>query len=304
MYNIEKINGLEKYYFERLIKIFEKNGTTFFKNLTSQYLFNEIEENYSGKSVISDVMERVVQSIISNHTDWDIFSHPASSDSSFLTPKAVIHIDCKSTLDTDGDALQHKVDLGKNQTSYGSNPPITLEGIPFKSNLPTIYNHQLYGQLITLTYIVKIVYNLQEGITSLRNFQIYLCSVPNGLLQPVLGEGFINAGRKLVRPILQELSNEQYLGYLNLLDDAEKNVFNNCYYLENEANVYKLHEWINNNTNSLAEPLKSYKKSLNEIYLNKNFNVQREKLRVKFLQMPMDDNDQYKWNRYLELTLK
>ena len=80
---MEQLNALENYYFNRLKEIFEKNGTSFVKNLTSQYLFNGIEDTYSGKSGIADVMERVVQSIISNNTDWEIFSHPTSSDSSF-----------------------------------------------------------------------------------------------------------------------------------------------------------------------------------------------------------------------------
>ncbi|MGE7865929.1 hypothetical protein ACQKNO_06610 [Bacillus paramycoides] len=301
---MEQINELEKYYFERLKDIFEKNGTSFVKNLTSQYLFNNIERTYSGKSEVADVMERVVQSIISNNTDWEIFSHPASSDSSFLTPKAVIHIDCKSTLDTDNDATQHKVDLGKNQTSYATSLPITYEDVPFKSNLPTTYNHFLYGDLYTLTYIVKVVYNLSDGIDSLRNFKIYLCSVPNGLMQPILGLNFVAAGRESERPIFTELSSEDYTTLLEGLAPEERTIFDLCYFYDNEDGIHKISDWIHLNTNSLDPNRKALKKELKRIYTDKNFNVQRKKLRIKFLEIPVDAEDPFKWNRYQELSLK
>ncbi|WP_430509736.1 hypothetical protein [Gottfriedia solisilvae] len=301
---MEQLNVLEEYYFNRLKEILEKNGTTFAKNLTSQYLFNDIEETYSGKSGIADVMERVVQTIVSNNTDWEIFSHPASSDSSFLTPKAVIHIDCKSTLDSDSDALQHKVDLGKNQTSYASDIPITYHDIPFKSNLPTIYNHTLYGELYTFTYIVKIVYNLDEGIDSLRNFKVFLCSVPNGLMQPILGLDFVKAGRELERPFYNELTSVNYVELVNELNTDEESVFSQCYYIDQENEVYKIYDWLNQNGNTLDDEQKELKKELGKIYKSKNFNVQRQKLRVKFLELPSDEENNFMWNRYQELTLK
>ncbi|WP_088291236.1 hypothetical protein [Bacillus mycoides] len=301
---MEQLNALENYYFNRLKEIFEKNGTSFVKNLTSQYLFNGIEDTYSGKSGIADVMERVVQSIISNNTDWEIFSHPTSSDSSFLTPKAVIHIDCKSTLDTDDDALQHKVGLGKNQTSYASDIPIMYRGIPFKSNLPTIYNHTLYGELYTLTYFVKIVYNLADGINSLRNFKVYLCSVPNGLMQPILGLDFVIAGKEKVRPFFHVLNSEEYTNLVNELNPDEENIFRQSYYHDPENEVYKTYDWIHQNGNRLDQDKKELKQRLTQIYKSKNFNVQREKLRVKFLEIPVEEGDEFKWNRYQELTLK
>ncbi|UFH98696.1 hypothetical protein [Bacillus toyonensis] len=301
---MEQLNALENYYFNRLKEIFEKNGTSFVRNLTSQYLFNEIEDTYSGKSGIADVMERVVQSIISNNTDWEIFSHPTSSDSSFLTPKAVIHIDCKSTLDTDSDALHHKVDLGKNQTSYASDTPILYRNVPFNSNLPTIYNHTLYGELYALTYFVKIVYNLDDGINSLRNFKLYLCSVPNGLMQPILGLDFVKAGRDLVRPFFPVLTSEEYTNLVNELNPGEESIFSQSYYYDHENEVYKTCDWIHQNGNSLDQDKKELKQRLTQIYKSKNFNVQREKSRVKFLEIPVEEGDEFKWNRYQELTLK
>src|SRR5690606_19400610 len=132
--------------------------------------------------------------------------------------------------DTDSDAMQHKVDLGRNQTSYATDLPIMYLGVPFKSNLPTIYNHTLYGNLYTLTYIVKIVYNLDDGINSLRNFKVYLCSVPNGLMQPILGLDFVHAGRELVRPIFNVLNSEDYSNLVNELNEDDEDIFNQCYY--------------------------------------------------------------------------
>ena len=98
-------------------------------------------------------------------------------------------------------------------------------GIPFKSNLPTIYNHTLYGELYTLTYFVKIVYNLADGINSLRNFKVYLCSVPNGLMQPILGLDFVIAGKEKVRPFFHVLTSEEYTNLVNELNPDEENIF-------------------------------------------------------------------------------
>ena len=101
MCNMEEkvlINKYEKLYFERIKKIIEENGTTIFRNLTTKYNFNNFQSNYGGLSEIANGMERVIQSIISEQTDLEIFSLPNSSDSSFITSKCVIQIDCKSTL--------------------------------------------------------------------------------------------------------------------------------------------------------------------------------------------------------------
>ncbi|SOC41457.1 hypothetical protein [Ureibacillus acetophenoni] len=300
---MEQLNNLEKYYYFKLKEILESNGTTFFKNLTSQFLFNDIEETYSGKSAVADVMERVVQTIISNNTDWEIFSHPASSDSSFLTPKAVIHIDCKSTLDTDQDAIGHKVDLGKNQTSYASIDPIDYLGTPFKSNLPTVYDHQLYGELYTLTYIVKLVYNLDSGIDSLRNFELYLCSIPNGLMRDELGLDFVQAGRTMIRPFFTTLDNVEYTNLYNTLNSTEKAIFDQSYQQDSNNN-YLLHDWLLFNANSLDETKKEVKKQLTKVYKDNRINQQREKLRINFNDMQIDNDNEYKWNRYELLSLK
>ena len=109
-----KISRYEKIYFNRIKTILEENGTTIFRNLTTQYNFSAIENPYSGLSKVSNVMERVVQSIISENTDWEIFSLATSSDSSFITPKCVIHIDAKATKKGDGDDKENKITVGRN----------------------------------------------------------------------------------------------------------------------------------------------------------------------------------------------
>lgn len=307
MTRIDYINSLEKYYFERLIAIFEENGTTFFRNLLSQFMFEKIGETFKGKSIIADAMERIVQSIVTQNTDWDIFSDAASADSSFMTPKAMIHIDCKSILETDNDAKTNRVAIGKNQTSFGSIKPINYGGETFESNLPVSYNHNIYGKIITLTYILKIIYSPEKTVDKLREFDLYLISVPNGLMLKKLGTDFIAAGKTKNTPLYQEIGFSEFIQLLMKLDKNGKGIMKQCYQKESiskHTRIFKIHTWLLGDSRGLTKTQKDLKKKLTSLYEEENINIQRNDIRIKYFQMPNDNKNQYYWKRYHRINLR
>ncbi|UZT06629.1 hypothetical protein ONV75_01685 [Clostridium sp. LQ25] len=312
MCNMEEkrwINKYEKLYFERIKKIIEENGTTIFRNLTTKYNFNNFESNYGGLSEIANGMERVIQSIISEQTDWEIFSLPDSSDSSFITPKCVIQIDCKSTLESDQDSIGHKITVGKNQISYASeNHQIVYKDVPFRSNIPFIYHHNIYGSLGATTYFVKMHYDISNGISSFRNFHLYLACVPNGMLQDIYGTDFIEAGRKITTEPYDSMDIELYDSLIAELTDNEINIIDSTYDLDTETNIRRLKAFMYLNTNSLPEEEKELKTSLKNIFKAHKFNRERISLRISLQDMSLQESNpnsgtEFDWDRYVELDL-
>lgn len=290
------INQLDKIYFNKIKEIIESNGTTFFNNLTSYFDIVESWRDYSGKmSYIQEGVERVVQSIISDNVDWDICSTPVGADSVFMTPKAVIHIDSKAILYSDGDATENKVTLSKNQTSYMTSDEYTYADTSFKSNLPCFYNHRLYGEVLCLTYFVKVIYDLRDGLNSFRNFRVILCSIPNGELRDIYGCDFIQAGRSIKRVIQKDLSQVQYDEILNKCEGEEINILNQSYQnidVEDEI-MYILKDDLTSDQ----------KKDLQKLYNDKDIFKERSTIRINFNKFEVEDDNEYSWDRSKELFL-
>ena len=80
------------------------------------------------------------------------------ADSVFVTPKAIIHIDAKCVLNSDNDAKNNCLSVGPNQTSYSDINVITKNDKEFQSNFPSVYGHEVYGDLVCLTYFIKVCY--------------------------------------------------------------------------------------------------------------------------------------------------
>ncbi|GAA4968041.1 hypothetical protein GCM10023315_16940 [Algibacter aquimarinus] len=192
----QEINKLEQQYFNFLIKLFEEKGTTFTKNLLSQYAIRDKWNNYQGDmSFIQRGLENVIQGILFENVDWEICSTPEGADSVFQTSRAVIHIDAKAYKHDDGDALGNKITVQGNQTSYFTDAPLIYSGFPFKSNLPISYKHKVYGEVPSLTYFLKLTYDLSNELDSFRKFKLFLYCIPNGTHKAHLGIKFFQAGR-------------------------------------------------------------------------------------------------------------
>lgn len=293
VFSEEEINSLDYRYFQKIKKIIEENGTTFLKNLTSHFQIHDSWSNYSGKmSFIQEGVERVVQSIVSNNVDWEVCSTPVGADSVFITSKAMIHIDSKAIQFSDGDATTNKVTLSKNQTSYATDEPIIYEGVPFQSNLPTIYNHSVYGDLICLTYFIKVVYDMRENLNSFRSFKVILCSIPNGELKERYGETIINAGRGLENEILLRIESTVFNELIQGLNPTDSQLMTSSYELNQGSNTFILQN-ISSETRS----------DLEKLYKRNNWNKARKNIRVNFNCFDVDNEDQFKWCRSEELFL-
>lgn len=193
---VEEINELEKKYFNLLINLFEKKGTTFTKNILSQYSIRETWNDYNGDmSFIQRGLESVIKGIIYKSVDWEICSTPEGSDCIFQTSRAIIHIDAKALKYDDSDATGNKINLGPNQTSCFTAEPLNYQDKLFRSNLPTLYNHSAFGTIPCLTYFLKLIYNLDDELNSFRNFSLILYSLPNGELNNQLGFNHFQAGK-------------------------------------------------------------------------------------------------------------
>lgn len=191
-----EVNILEKRYFNLLINLFEKRGTTFSKNILSQFSIRDTWGDYQGDmSFIQRGLESVIKGIIYKSVDWEICSTPEGSDCIFQTSRAVIHIDAKAYKYTDSDVTGNKINLGPNQTSCFTDEPLNYQNKPFSSNLPIFYDHNSFGSIPCLTYFLKLVYNLDEEIDSFRNFRLILYSLPNGILNETLGVQHFLAGK-------------------------------------------------------------------------------------------------------------
>lgn len=217
----EEVNYLEKRYFKFLINLFEGKGTTFTKNMLSQYAIKDTWNDYAGDmSFIQRGLESVIQSVVFENVDWEISSTPEGADSVFQTSRAMIHIDAKAYKYTDGDATGNKFTLGPNQTSCFTTEPLVYRDIPFYSKLPTFYNHKVYGEVPCLTYFLKLVYNLDEELQSFRNFKLILYSLPNGMLNNLIGRPPFQAGRGIANGMRKSIR-----GNFNLLELDENNEY-------------------------------------------------------------------------------
>jgi hypothetical protein len=192
----EEVNILERRYFNFLIKLFETKGTTFTKNLLSQYSIRDNWLEYSGDmSFVQRGLESVVQGVIFESVDWEICSTPEGSDSVFQTSRAMIHIDAKAYKYSDGDARGNKITLGPNQTSCFTENHLLYDNVPFISKLPHFYDHKMFGRIPCLTFFIKLIYNLDNELETFRNFELILCSLPNGFLNETIGTDHFQAGR-------------------------------------------------------------------------------------------------------------
>lgn len=107
-------------------------------------------------------------------------SCPIGSDLMYQTDDGIIHIEIKTNLVTNVSDYKGKVQLGKNQISYGFDQ--------FIPNLPSVYTSV---NLPTLTYVIQIVH---EHMSPKINALSVIC-IPNGQLLKYYGSKILQAGK-------------------------------------------------------------------------------------------------------------
>lgn len=256
----EEINSIEKYYFEKIKEAFERNGMTFLKTISSAFPIKDTWENYENKkSCFQEALERCIQSTITNNFDWEICGTPVGADSVFVTPKAIIHIDAKCVLNSDNDAKSNCLSVGPNQTSYSDIIVITKNDKEFKPNLPSIYTHKTYGDLICLTYFIKVCYDKKFDDSFSKSLRLSLNCFPNGSLANVYGTDFLKIGKNNSARLEYVLSRSDYLKHIRKCNSTGKSAFKNCYNLY-KGTVYYISENVKDDKDSLKE--------LEEIFVN------------------------------------
>lgn len=249
----EEINRIERYYFEKIKAAFEENGMTFLKTICSAFPIKDTWESYENKkSCFQEALERCIQSTITNNFDWEICGTPVGADSVFVTPKAIIHIDAKCVLNSDNDAKSNCLSVGPNQTSYSDINVITKNDKEFNSNLPSVYGHEVYGDLVCLTYFIKVCYDRKFDESFSKSLRLSLNCFPNGSLANIYGTDFLKIGKNNSARLEYILPRNEYLKYYKKCDAAGKNAFKLCYKIY-KGNVFYISENVRDDKDSLKE---------------------------------------------------
>lgn len=143
-------------------------------------------EEYDKASELDVGAERVFHNLFGRFQMLQVNSTPIGADLMFETYDAIIHIDIKTTTDSNPADFGGKIQIGQNQTSYSVNQTKEGNEYPFRASLPTFYSN---GK-ICLTYIIQIIYDNNEDQPRI----ISLFSIPNGELYNTYGN-CVNAGK-------------------------------------------------------------------------------------------------------------
>ena len=143
-------------------------------------------ESYDKASELDVGAERVFHNLFGRFSMLQVNSTPIGADLMFETYNSIIHLDIKTTTDSNPADYGGKIQIGQNQTSYSVNENKKGHLYPFKASLPTIYSNEK----LCLTYIMQIIYNNGEDEPKI----ISLYSIPNGLLVNTYGN-CVNAGK-------------------------------------------------------------------------------------------------------------
>lgn len=249
----QEINKIEQYYFEKIKKAFEENGMTFLKTICSAFPIKETWETYENKkSCFQEAIERCIQSTITNNFDWEICGTPVGADSVFVTPRAIIHIDAKCVLNSDNDAKSNCLSVGPNQTSYSAVEVITKNDKEFQSNLPSIYKHNVYGELVCLTYFIKVCYDKKFDFSFSKTLRLSLNCFPNGKLASLYGTDFLKIGKNNSAKLEYVLPRSEYSKHVRKCDETGKVAFRTCYKHYKNI-VYYISENVRDDKDSLGE---------------------------------------------------
>jgi hypothetical protein len=143
-------------------------------------------ESYDKASELDVGAERVFHNLFGKFNMLMVNSTPIGADLMFETYDSIIHIDIKTTTESNPADFGGKIQVGQNQTSYSVYQTKKGNKYPFKASLPTFYSN---GK-ICLTYIIQIIYNNDDDQPKI----ISLFSIPNGRLYNTYGN-CVNAGK-------------------------------------------------------------------------------------------------------------
>lgn len=196
----QQIEELEKKYFLELKEILTKRKEELIDRFNSRLAIRRDTQGISYKeNEVEAGAERVLAALICREKlDWQTNSSPISSNLLFELPNAIMNVDAKTYKNRSRE--DDKVNLARNQTSYGDNIHITSRRTgtryTWKAALKPIYCHEEKGELPTLSYVVKFIYD--DNDQSL--LEVELINIPNGKLIQTYGKQLFMRGKSTISP--------------------------------------------------------------------------------------------------------
>ena len=196
--------AIEKKYYDILLDVLNRSLGKIITDINSQNRFTTLTTNAKTNPIDSKA-ENTIENIIANQLHWDVCSLPVSSDSCYSCGDAIVHIDVKTTLDTDDDSPTklNRMNIEAAQTSYVEGQVLAVQTpysgrgkIPQPANwtpkLKMYEQHTDFGQVPNITYFVRIIYSATNLVEELS-----LICVPNGQLCNIFGNANILQGGKV-----------------------------------------------------------------------------------------------------------
>lgn len=194
---------IEKKYYDVLLDVLRRSLGKIITDINSQNRFNALTTNAKTNPIDSKA-ENTIENIIANQLHWDVCSLPVSSDSCYSCGDAIVHIDVKTTLDTDDDSPTklNRINIEAAQTSYVEGQVLTVQ-TPYSGHgkkpqaanwtpkLKMYEQHTDFGLVPNITYFVRIIYSSTHLVE-----EISLICVPNGQLYNMFGNARILQGGK------------------------------------------------------------------------------------------------------------
>lgn len=123
-----------------------------------------------------------------------------------------------------------------------------------------MYSHKIYGDLVCLTYFIKVCYDRTFDEHFREKLSITLNSFPNGMLAEVYGTDFLKIGKNNSAKLEYVLQESAYLSSIRKSDNDGKSAFKTCYKRYKEDTYYLKEDVIEN---------KDEIESLTELYVEK-----------------------------------
>ena len=189
----DELMALEKKYFDILYELLRRNLGDIISQIYSQEAILT-PSTTARVNTIEKSIENIIEGIIYSQLSWRVCSLPVSSDSCFEVGDAIINLDAKSVMNTDGDATGNKVTLQRSQTTYVTDNPITFSGRghirTWEPKLKFYENHRMYGNIPNLTYVFKVIYSDNNLVEKIK-----LLSIPHGQFYSIFGDDIVQKGR-------------------------------------------------------------------------------------------------------------
>ncbi len=183
----EELAKLERKYLDIISKVISNNIGRFINEINSQKNMPEYESTKKDNP-IEQAAENIMNAMIARSLDWSVASMPSASDSCYECGDAIIHIDAKTILDSDGDSRlkTNRIDIRQNQTSFDfetEHEVIKGNGTKYiwKPKLHRYEKHKTFGLIPNLTFFLRVTCS-KNSHNKIQNLveDISLISIPNG----------------------------------------------------------------------------------------------------------------------------